>query len=157
MKISWFTFFVNEVMTSKILQHLFVTFIINITISKLFEKLVDFERELHHTPVSPSLMATSNYTQRQTRSGSISVTNRRNMHGKFNNKPCRYQWSNGSNRNRDSRENHNTIYCHFCNFAWQETKECRKLSRFLRENQLTTWTSTTQSKASPTANVTTSF
>ncbi|KAJ0545685.1 putative RNA-directed DNA polymerase [Helianthus annuus] len=125
-----------------------------LTFPELFEKLVDIERELHQTTVASPLMATANFTQRHTRNGSRSASDRRNMQGNFNNKPFRNQWSNGSNSgNRDTRTN---VYCQYCNFAGHEAKDCRKLARFLRENHVTTGNSMTQNKASPAANVATS-
>ncbi|KAM0032657.1 putative transcription factor interactor and regulator CCHC(Zn) family [Helianthus debilis subsp. tardiflorus] len=122
-----------------------------ITFPELFEKLVDFERELNLTSVqAPTLIASVNYTQKQNRSGFRSGTDRRNHQGNFN-KQSRQQWSTGGNR-----ENRTTIYCQFCNFAGHEAKECRKLARVLRDNQVLTGNSMAQNKAQPTANVTTS-
>ncbi|KAM0010404.1 putative transcription factor interactor and regulator CCHC(Zn) family [Helianthus debilis subsp. tardiflorus] len=120
-----------------------------ITFHELFEKLVDYERELTTvTAISPSpIMATANYTQKQTRTG------RRGNYGNVNTR-SRNQWFNGSNNG--NRENRNNIYCQYCNFAGHEAKECRKLARFLRENQVTTGGSITYNKNTPTANVTTS-
>ncbi|KAJ0825565.1 putative transcription factor/ chromatin remodeling BED-type(Zn) family [Helianthus annuus] len=122
-----------------------------ITFHELFEKLVDYERELTMvttTAISPSpIMATANYTKKQTRTG------RRGNYGNVNTK-SRNQWFSGSNNG--NRENRNDIYCQYCNFAGHEIKECRKLARFLRENQVTTGGSITHNKNTPTANVTTS-
>ncbi|MFS7926745.1 putative RNA-directed DNA polymerase [Helianthus anomalus] len=122
-----------------------------ITFPVLFEKLVDYERELNLTTVSlPPIMATVNTTQRQPRSG------RRNNYGNSNYKSTRTQWSTGYNSNGGTRDTRNNLYCQFCHFAGHEAKECRKLARFLKENQVTIGGSTTQNNASPTANVTTS-
>lgn len=123
----------------------------------LFEKLVDFERELNNTTTSsPTLMATANYTQRQARSGFRPAPDRRNNQGNFNNKTPRNQWSNSSHSNGSNRDNRKRICCQYCNFAGHEAKDCRKLARFLRENHVTIGGSTTQNLATPTANVTTS-
>ena len=101
-------------------------------------------------------MATTNFTQKHSRTNTRSAPDRRNMQSNFNNRPSRNQWSNGSNFNNGNRDNRTTIYCQYCNFAGHEAKECRKLARFLRDNRVSTGNSMTQSKASPIANVTTS-
>ncbi|KAD6455007.1 hypothetical protein E3N88_09713 [Mikania micrantha] len=63
-----------------------------LTFPELFEKLVDFERELHQTTVASPFMATANFTQRHTRNGSSSTPDRRDVQSKFNNRPFRNQW-----------------------------------------------------------------
>ncbi|KAJ0464978.1 putative transcription factor interactor and regulator CCHC(Zn) family [Helianthus annuus] len=126
-----------------------------LTFPALFEKLVDFERELQQNTISPPLMATANFTQKHSRSNSRPTNDRRTMQSNIN-RPSRNQWSNGSNFNNGNRDSRTNIYCQYCNFAGHEAKECRKLARFLRENHVTTGPSMTQSKASPIANATTS-
>ncbi|XP_076940390.1 uncharacterized protein LOC143609543 [Bidens hawaiensis] len=111
----------------------------SLTFPELFEKLINFERELKQTTVAPPLMPTANFTQKYSRTNSRFAPDRRNMQSNSNNRPSRNQWPNGSNSNNG-----------------HETKECRKLAHFLRDNHVTTGNSMTQSKASPIANVATS-
>ncbi|KAD4178127.1 hypothetical protein E3N88_26718 [Mikania micrantha] len=127
-----------------------------LTFPVLFDKLVDFERELQQTNIVPPLMAIANFTQKHLRTNSRPAPDRRNMQSNFNNRPHHNQWSNGSNFNNGNRDNRTNIYCQYCNFAGHEAKECRKLARFLLENNVVTGNSMTQSKASPIANVATS-
>ncbi|KAD4585815.1 hypothetical protein E3N88_23416 [Mikania micrantha] len=126
-----------------------------ITFPELFEKLLDYERELSHMVVPPQpTMTTANYTQRQTRSNFRHAPDHRITHRNSNTKATRPQWS--TNSNGGTRENRSNLYCQYCHFAGHEAKECRKLARFLRENQVQTGSSMNSQKASPTANVTTS-
>ncbi|GJX20824.1 putative RNA-directed DNA polymerase [Tanacetum coccineum] len=117
-----------------------------ITFPELFEKLVDFERELQQTTVNPPLMATANFTQKQSRNNTRSAPDRRNMQSNSNPRPSRNQWSNGPNFNNGNRDTRTNTYCQFCNFAGHEAKECRKLARLLRENHVTTGNSMTQTR-----------
>lgn len=50
----------------------------------------------------------------------------------------------------------NSVSCQFCNFSGHETKECRKLAKFLRDHQVVIGSSIPSNNVSPTANVTTS-
>nr|GEX74705.1 hypothetical protein [Tanacetum cinerariifolium] len=129
---------------------------LKITFPELFEKLVDFEKELQQTIVNPPLMATANFTQKQSRNNTRSAPDRRNMQINFNPRPSRNQWSNGHNFNNGNRDTRTNTYRQYCNFAGHEAKECRKLARFLRENHVTTGNSITEKQTSPITNVTTS-
>ncbi|KAL9997722.1 putative RNA-directed DNA polymerase [Helianthus debilis subsp. tardiflorus] len=126
-----------------------------ITFPELFEKLVDYERELNVAAVSPQpTITTVNYTTRQNRTSNRSTSDRRNNQGKFTSRNSRHQWSPSSNGG--ARETRSNVYCQFCHFAGHEAKECRKLARFLRENQVQIGVSLNSNKSSPTANVATS-
>lgn len=65
----------------------------------------------------------------------------------------RQQWSNVTNYSSGNRLNRNSAYCQFCNIPGHETKVCRKLARFLRDNNVNLAATT---PATPIANVTTS-
>lgn len=42
-----------------------------------------------------------------------------------------------SGSNSTSRGNRNSLFCQFCNIPGHDTKDCRKLARFLQENNIT--------------------
>ncbi|KAL4576526.1 hypothetical protein LXL04_012621 [Taraxacum kok-saghyz] len=94
-----------------------------ITFPDLFEKLVDFERTLKETQPAPAIIAVNNTQQGQHRQP-------------------RFQGQ--QNTNNFSRGNRNS-YCQYCNIPGHDTKECRKLARFLKENNITISSNTSAS------------
>lgn len=46
------------------------------------------------------------------------------------------QWSHSQLGGYNQNPNHKTSYCQFCNISGHSAKECRKLSRFLRDNNI---------------------
>lgn len=127
--------------------------------SELFEKLTDFERALKEQTVSSEPMLTTvNYTTRQSsrQPGRPDYfSQQRSTNNRFlnqqRNPANRTTWS--SSGSGGTRQNRSNSFCQYCNIPGHLTRECRKLSRFLRENNITV--STPHSNASV-ANVTTS-
>ncbi|KAF5808945.1 putative transcription factor interactor and regulator CCHC(Zn) family [Helianthus annuus] len=120
-----------------------------ISYPELFEKLVDFERTLKESAPPPPVMATVNFTQKQgrfsnfrsgpepsrnSRLGPESSHQRRYQTGSFYSKQNRNQ---GPNYNGSNHVTRNSFYCYYCNIAGHETKDCRKLARFLKDNNVT--------------------
>ncbi|KAL4561418.1 hypothetical protein LXL04_033584 [Taraxacum kok-saghyz] len=113
-----------------------------ISYPELFDKLLDFERSLKVVPVTPeSVLTTVNYTNRQpnrfqsnipTASATAPRTNRYSPSNQQRNP--RSQWS--SSQQGGTRSNRTTYFCQFCNISGHQTKDCRKLSRFLKENNI---------------------
>ncbi|KAL4565106.1 hypothetical protein LXL04_029190 [Taraxacum kok-saghyz] len=123
---------------------------------ELFDKLLDFERAVKEaSPPSDSFPATVNYTaKRQSRpsyrpnsDGSNPVARRSRF--PHNSHPSRGDPRNQSGGNRSNRTN---VFCQFCNIPGHNTVECRKLSRLLRDNNISI--DNTQ-PSTPVANVTT--
>ncbi|KAM0005917.1 putative transcription factor interactor and regulator CCHC(Zn) family [Helianthus debilis subsp. tardiflorus] len=122
-----------------------------ISFPDLFDKLLDHERTLKETAVSTEpLITTVNETQRQPSRS----YNRFSTKSRFN-KPNQSAYT-PNNRNQWSprsaphmfQPNRTQTYCQFCNIPGHETKDCRKLGRFLRENNVTV-----QGNSSPTVPV----
>ena len=130
-----------------------------ISYPELFDKLLDFERSLKAVPVTPEpVLTTVNYTNRQpnrfqsnipTASTTAPRTNRYSPNNQQRNP--RSQWS--SSQQGGTRSNRTAYFCQFCNISGQQTKDCRKLSRFLKEHNISVINS---QGTSPVANVTTS-
>ncbi|KAJ9560958.1 hypothetical protein OSB04_006118 [Centaurea solstitialis] len=129
-----------------------------LSFAELFDKLQDYERALkdHSSAAEPSL-TTANYTSRQ-QNQSNRPTNSSRFSGNRNNCPNTSQWPNSNNNNNNgraqwnnssgNRNNQQNSFCQYCNIPGHHTRDCRKLARFLRENNVTV-------HSSPTANVTT--
>ncbi|KAJ9542093.1 hypothetical protein OSB04_028599 [Centaurea solstitialis] len=108
-----------------------------LSFSKLFDMLVDCEQQLHDKArTSDPVIATAHYTQRQSGNQFRSST-RSNQNGQSRN--TRGTWSNHNNNhhNGGNRSSRTTTYCHFCNIPGHDTRDCRKLARFLKENNIT--------------------
>ncbi|KAD4386139.1 hypothetical protein E3N88_26308 [Mikania micrantha] len=60
-------------------------------------------------------------------------SNRPNTYGPRNNKAQGHP----SGPNNSVRGNRNSLFCQYCNFSGHDTKECRKLARFLQNNNIT--------------------
>ncbi|KAL4576014.1 hypothetical protein LXL04_012102 [Taraxacum kok-saghyz] len=108
-----------------------------ITFPDLFDKLLDHERTLKDTQTPPAI-ATVNNTQKHSNryppraNYDNRTSNRFNNNNRSSRSPGQH---NGSNNYQ--RGNRNTTYCRYCNIIGHETKECRKLARFLKENNIT--------------------
>ena len=115
-----------------------------ITYSELYDKLVDFERLLKETTIPPFDVVTANYTH-TSRNGSTPLnrsmypltSNPRSHHGsRQGSRNSRPQWSKSPNSYTGNRNTRSNSHCQFCSIDGHDTKECRKLSRFLRENNI---------------------
>ncbi|KAL4571389.1 hypothetical protein LXL04_018148 [Taraxacum kok-saghyz] len=117
-----------------------------ITFPDLFDKLVDHERTLKANQSPPDIISVHNTHKGQPRYNSNSRppsdnrynSNRYNTSGPKQN---RFQGSSPTN-NFQARGTRNTSYCQYCNIPGHDTKECRKLARFLKENNITISTQT---------------
>ncbi|CAH9074499.1 unnamed protein product [Cuscuta epithymum] len=109
-------------------------------LAELQDILLEHEQKLQEAGMSAQqLVPTAHYTQATGRVGDSSMpadrrhmqtADRRGHHarrGRGGHPPGQY-------RNSSS----NGVMCHFCNYSGHEVKQCRKLQRFLRENQITT-------------------
>lgn len=111
----------------------------SISFAELFNKLVDFERYLKETkvPATP-IIATAKYSQRQ--------PTRFNNHSSNgpSARPNQYR-SPAENQSQNNRTNHrsnrSSSFCHFCSIPGHETRDCRKLTRFLKDHQITSYVS----------------
>lgn len=109
-----------------------------ITFLDLFDKLVNHERTLKEVQPVP-LIATVNNTQKSSNRQSSRVGTDNRFQSRFNNpgnRPPRFQGQTNKNNNYH-KGNGNSSYCQYCNITGHETKDCRKLARFLRENNIT--------------------
>ncbi|KAJ9566234.1 hypothetical protein OSB04_002200 [Centaurea solstitialis] len=108
--------------------------------SELFDKLVDFERALQERDPPTTEVLTANFTQRQ------HPRNSNRFYGANSN------YSNRNHRTPNNKNNHSTwqppnsegdrssrasTFCKYCNIPRHDTKDCRKLARFLKENHVT--------------------
>ncbi|XP_023771151.1 uncharacterized protein LOC111919794 [Lactuca sativa] len=104
-----------------------------ITFPDLFNKLVDHERHLKDTQPTP-VITTVNNTQKYSNKYSPRLNYDNRNSNRYNNSSERsYRppvQHNG--RNNYQRSNRNTSYCQSCNIHGHETKDCRKLARFLK-------------------------
>ena len=127
--------------------------------SELFDKLTDFERAFkEQTAASEPVLTIANYTAKQSKrqpGRSDGFNQQRSTNTRFSNQQRnptnRTQWSSSASGGnlQNSRSN---SFCQFCNIPGHMTRDCRKLSRFLRENNVPV--NTSQSNA-PVAHVTT--
>lgn len=109
--------------------------------SELFDKLIDYERALKDTSsMVESTPLIVNYTSRQQGSNYRNSAPRNNR-----------SYHSGGQRGGHHRTSRTNDFCQYCNIPSHLTRYCRKLARFLRENNVTTDKTTT-----PVANVTTS-
>ncbi|KAL4570097.1 hypothetical protein LXL04_025748 [Taraxacum kok-saghyz] len=107
----------------------------------LFEKLIDHKRTLKDS-AAPSVITTVNNTQKQSSryppkfsydNCNLPKFNTNTNSGARQSRPPTH--FNGGNNNQ--RGNRNPSYCQYCNIPGHDTKECRKLAQFLRENNIT--------------------
>ncbi|KAF5815303.1 putative RNA-directed DNA polymerase [Helianthus annuus] len=108
----------------------------SITFPDLFDKLLDFERHLKDSAPEPTI-TTVNQTQRQSQRN----PNRSYNDNRFTrNNYSRNQWQNRSSTNQP-KANRSQSFCSFCNIPGHDTKDCRKLARFLKDNNVPGYTS----------------
>ena len=128
-----------------------------LTYSELFDKLSDFERALKEQSTAPApVLTTVDYTHRQSNRStgkSANYNQQRGSANRFSNQQRdssnRTNWYSPSNSNGNRNSKSNT-FCQYCNIPGHMTCDCRKLARFLRENNVTI----TNLQSSPVANVT---
>ena len=107
---------------------------------ELFDKLVDFERTLQERDPPTTEVLTANFTQRQNPRNSTRFngenSNYSNRHSRNpSNKNNRSNWQpSNSGGDRSSRA---STFCKYCHIPEHDTKDCRKLARFLKENHVT--------------------
>lgn len=123
-----------------------------ISYPKLFDKLVDFERSLKEAEPTAPLIITANASQRQTgrsqfRSASDQSTRNQRSYSESSQRP--YRMTNNSPTNY-SRPNRSNQFCNFCNIQGHDTRDCRKLVKFLKDHHITF---NNNSPAPPVANV----
>ncbi|KAK1441497.1 hypothetical protein QVD17_07436 [Tagetes erecta] len=106
-----------------------------VTYSELFDKLVDFERSLKSTEHTTTVIATANATQRQVRQQFRSSDfQNRNVRSQS---PASFQRQVRSNRPQSGPSGNRTNqFCNFCNIPGHDTRDCRKLAKFLKENNI---------------------
>ncbi|GKE01617.1 retrovirus-related pol polyprotein from transposon TNT 1-94 [Tanacetum coccineum] len=108
-----------------------------ITFSNLYEKLVDHERSIQESQPA-TLIATVNNTQRQ----GPRQYSRPNTAARNSNRPNSFGPRNTQSPNHNSghtthfRTNHNSLFCQFCIIPRHDTKDYRKLARFLQDNNI---------------------
>ncbi|MFS7908935.1 putative RNA-directed DNA polymerase [Helianthus anomalus] len=132
-----------------------------ITYSELHDKLVDYETHLKQSEVALPEIITANYTY-ASRNGSTNPNrpnesygpNSRPNHGSRNGpRNSRSQWSRSQNNHTGNRSYRANSYCQFCSLNGHDTKDCRKLARFLRDNNITTNTGPTINTTTTNANM----
>ncbi|KAJ0568084.1 putative RNA-directed DNA polymerase [Helianthus annuus] len=109
-----------------------------ISFADLFEKLLDHERTLKETITEP-LLTTVNYTHRTN-----PRTNQNRQTNTYEQRPTRHpnppttrnQYSSRNNSNTTRPTRNNNAHCYYRNIPGHDTKDCRKLSRFLREHNV---------------------
>ncbi|KAJ9560019.1 hypothetical protein OSB04_005179 [Centaurea solstitialis] len=104
-----------------------------ISYPELLDKLMDFERSLTEAGSNTPILATANVTQRQ--------QGRSSLHTDSQQRPTRpipsSQRSSRGNRNQSgSSGNRPNLFCNFCNIPGHDTRDCRKLVRFLKDNHI---------------------
>ncbi|KAK2975201.1 hypothetical protein RJ640_022093 [Escallonia rubra] len=142
-----------------------------ISFDELYDKLGDYELHLKKEDSTPLSIATANYTYRPNRFSSRTAPNSNNAssrrhsdqfsprgndhtHGRSNtNSANRNHLSNTHNRMASPRS---SLHCRFCDRPGHATNECRKLARFLRENDVQSmYPVHSPQTTTPTANATT--
>ncbi|KAF5754429.1 putative transcription factor interactor and regulator CCHC(Zn) family [Helianthus annuus] len=111
----------------------------SLTFPDLFDKLVDHERELLATQSTPPIVAVNTTQRYQSRPPSRSGTDSRNPN-RFNANGQRYSKPTGQNSGNTyaPRGNRNSFFfCQYCSIPGHDTKDCRKLARFLKDNNIT--------------------
>ncbi|KAK2987221.1 hypothetical protein RJ640_022253 [Escallonia rubra] len=125
----------------------------SISFDELYDKLGDYELHLKKEDPIPSLsIATANYTHRSNRftprnssiNGSASAGRHSNHfhprntdHSPSHPNSNQNNWSSSNTQHRIATPR-SSLYCRFCDRPRHATNECRKLARFLRENDVQT-------------------
>ncbi|KAL4556367.1 hypothetical protein LXL04_039018 [Taraxacum kok-saghyz] len=122
--------------------------------SELFDKLTDYERALKETSSTlESIPTTINYTTLQNGSNNCNNNSAARTSRPYTNGQSRgahqSQWT-GSN-SFGNLPNRNNSCCQYCNIPGHNTRDCRKLARFLHEHNVTTNSPKTPA---PVANIT---
>lgn len=112
-----------------------------ITLAELFDKVTDFERMLKDNELSQStILATANVTQKSNFrfQPNSKPFNQIRSNGKFSNFQ---KFHDNTNRNGwqnqgSSRTNRSNLSCQFCEINGHDTHDCRKLARFLKDNDI---------------------
>ena len=112
-----------------------------ISFSELFDKLTDFERLLKDNEVSqPPILATANLTQRSRfhPHSKMFSGNSGNSNAGFSNSRKSRDYNGSLPRQHQSgpRSNRSDRFCQFCGIPGHNTRDCRKLARFLKENNI---------------------
>ncbi|KAG8381267.1 hypothetical protein BUALT_Bualt06G0104800 [Buddleja alternifolia] len=115
-----------------------------ITFDELFDKLEDFERRLKSSEtINPSLtIATANSATRHSTHNRSYIRSNNNNRSPWNtstrNQPTSHNRStwNFSRPNTNRAHNSSASYCNFCDIPGHSTSECRKLARFLKNNNV---------------------
>ncbi|KAJ0889444.1 putative RNA-directed DNA polymerase [Helianthus annuus] len=108
-----------------------------ISFADLFEKLLDHERTLKETLTEPILTTVNNTYRSSTRSNYNRQPTSDSRSTRNTTPPTnRNQWNSRptSSTNRPTRNNN--TYCYYCNIPGHDTKDCRKLGRFLKEHNV---------------------
>ncbi|KAL4582707.1 hypothetical protein LXL04_007266 [Taraxacum kok-saghyz] len=107
-----------------------------ISYPELFDKLVDFERTLKESEPTPvPMIATTNYSHKQQyRNQNRSSSDSSNRDDRFSSGNNTY--NNRNNRSTQGRTNRSHLFCQYCNIPGHETCECRKLAKFLKDNNI---------------------
>ncbi|XP_024984096.1 uncharacterized protein LOC112520023 [Cynara cardunculus var. scolymus] len=103
----------------------------------LFDKLVDHERSLQVNPSGP-ILATVNQTQRQpARPSNNRPSSDYRTQIRFSNAPrlaCSSTFLSGASSIPNG--NRNSFFCNYCSILGHDTKDCRKLAKFLKANDI---------------------
>ena len=121
-----------------------------LTFGALHEQLIDYERVLKSKASEP-VIVTANYTHKPLNHNRSTQSAQR---GRGNYNPNRYQQQ-SFNRQHGTSPTYvsgNRPYCRFCQRSRHDTKECRQLSRFLKDNGIQTPSSVP--RVSPSVNAT---
>ncbi|GJZ26162.1 retrovirus-related pol polyprotein from transposon TNT 1-94 [Tanacetum coccineum] len=110
----------------------------SITFPNLFDELVDHERSLKDTQAAP-VIATVNNTQRSSSMSKSRLSQDTRGINRFSYQGPKSHRSPGqqSGNHFSPCGNQNSSFCQYCNIPGHDTKECRKLARFLKENNIT--------------------
>lgn len=108
---------------------------------ELFDMLVDYEQQLQEkAPVPTPVIATAHYTHRQSgrhsRSTADSASRSSRSGPSGQPRSNRGNWSNNNTQYGGNRSSRSTTFCQFCSIPGHDTRDCRKLSRFLKENNI---------------------
>ncbi|KAK2966557.1 hypothetical protein RJ640_014526 [Escallonia rubra] len=125
----------------------------SISFDELYDKLGDYELHLKkEDPIPSPSIATANYTHRSNRftprnssiNGSASAGRHSNHfhprntdHSPSHPNSNQNNWSSSNTQHRMATPR-SSLYCRFCDRPGHATNECRKLARFLRENDVQT-------------------
>ncbi|CAH9100999.1 unnamed protein product [Cuscuta epithymum] len=124
----------------------------SLPLAELQDILLEHEQKLQEAgTLVQNLVTTAHYTQAAGRPFDPSMhTDRRHSHAADRRGPHARRGRGGSTHGQYWNPS-NGVVCRFCNFSGHEVKQCRKLQKFLRDNQIIT----PSGSASPVAHTTT--